>query len=141
MDKAQDILQAGIDAIDERASFRDADGKKSIDKSVAIFNLLTDRNLSVRDGWEFMKIVKMVRSQQGAFCLDDYVDEAAYCALAGSAAYDEVRPSRKGPSGCEDVREDESDVHGLDADAFDEQFGAPLGLSWMSPEKTTKDDE
>ena len=71
MDKAQDILQAGIDGINDRARFRDADGKKSMDMTVAIFNFLTDRDLTVRDGWEFMKIVKMVRSQQGDFHLDD----------------------------------------------------------------------
>ena len=142
MDKAQDILQAGIDAIEERASFRDANGKKSMDKAVAIFNLLTDRNLSVRDGWEFQSILKKVRSQQGAFCLDDYVDEAAYCALAGAAAYSEVRPSRKGPSVCEDLREDEGDVHRFRSDEARERLEESLvDLSGMSGCKIKKDDE
>ena len=141
MDKPQDILQAGIDGITDRARFRDADGRMSMDKTVAIFNLLTDRDLSVRDGWEFMKIVKMVRSQQGEFHIDDYVDEAAYTALAGSSHYGEVRPSRKGPSGRKNVREDEGDVLGLDADDGYDGYRALVDLLRVSREKTKENDK
>ncbi len=117
MDKAQEILDAAKAGITDRARFRDANGKKSMDVSVAIFNLLTDRDLSVRDGWEFMKIVKQVRSQQGEFHLDDYVDEAAYCALAGEAHNGQVRPTRNGPSKVgSNLPQDEGDVYGPNAD-------------------------
>ncbi len=141
MDKPQDILQAGIDGITDRARFRDADGRMSMDKTVAIFNLLKDNDLSVRDGWDFMKIVKMVRAEQGEFHLDDYVDEAAYCALAGSSHYGEVRPSRKGPSVCEDLPEDEGDVHGPGIYNDRTRPGASLDLYGVSGKETKENDK
>lgn len=140
MDKPQDILKAGIDGITDRARFRDADGRMSMDKTVAIFNLLKDNDLSVRDGWDFMKIVKMVRSQQGEFHIDDYVDEAAYTALAGSSHYGEVRPSRKGPTICTDLPEDESDVYRPSPDEIDKLKRTLVDLSRVSGKEAEKDD-
>ena len=89
----------------------------------------------------FMACVKLSRSQQGDFHEDDYIDAAAYIALAGAAAYGEVRPSRKGPSKCENVREDEGDVHRPVSYETRFVFEPSLGLPRMPGKETTKDDE
>ena len=138
MDKPQDILQAGIDGITDRARFRDADGRMSMDKTVAIFNLLTDRDLSVRDGWEFMKIVKMVRSQQGEFHIDDYVDEAAYTALAGSSHYGEVRPSRKGPTVGQGLLPTDETSGAFKIEGWDESVVDLSGVQVSTPKENDK---
>ena len=44
---------------------------------------------SAERGWLFMAILKMVRSQQGAYRADNYEDGAAYFALMGEAACEE----------------------------------------------------
>ena len=61
-------------------------------RTVAAFNALTGHNLSERDGWLFMGVLKMAR----ACCTpsgrpDDYVDLSSYGALAGEAAARMVR--------------------------------------------------
>jgi len=115
MDKAQDILQAGIDAITDRSAARDDDTGKSMVRTVDIFDKLTGNDLSARDGWLFMACVKIARSQQGAFHIDDYTDAAAYIALAGEAGYGEVRPTRNGPSVGKDLPKSKGYVPRLDA--------------------------
>ena len=114
--KAQDILNSARDAIEERSAYRDTDSGKSMDRTVRIFNHLTDTGLSERDGWLFLACVKLGRSQQGEFHADDYVDAASYIALAGEAAHGQVWPSRNGPEVCRDVQEGKADVHRPDAD-------------------------
>ena len=84
---APDILQAGIDAMAQRAAVRDLpDGERSMCRAVAAFNALTGRDLAEVDGWLFMVILKAARSTAGAHHLDDWTDMAAYAALAGEAA-------------------------------------------------------
>lgn len=81
---APDILIAAADCIGERAEQRDQnDGERSMRKAVATFNQLTGHNLSEREGWVFMAVLKLARAQAGRHVLDDYVDGAAYIALAG----------------------------------------------------------
>lgn len=55
-------------------------------KTVALFNLLRGKKISEEDGWWFMACLKAARATQGKFQLDDYVDGAAYIALAGECA-------------------------------------------------------
>ena len=97
MDKAQDILISGAMAIKDRSSVRDDDCGKSMSRTVGFFDSLTGKEMTEREGWIFMACVKLSRSQQGEFHEDDYIDAAAYIALAGAAAYGEVRPSRNSP--------------------------------------------
>ena len=47
---------------------------------------MTGLSLTEEEGWIFMVFLKLARSQQGEFKLDDYVDMAAYAALAGESA-------------------------------------------------------
>lgn len=104
---AEAILHAASEAIRDRSATRDHDGKKSMTITVDQFNKLADTELTEREGWLFMACVKMGRSQQGAFHVDDYIDAASYIALAGEAAACEVRPTRPdfGQMG-KNVRED-----------------------------------
>lgn len=81
---APDLLIAAADCIGERAQQRDQDdGERSMRKAAATFNQLTGHRLSERDGWIFMAILKLARAQAGRHVLDDYIDGAAYIALAG----------------------------------------------------------
>ena len=86
MTTAPEILQAGIDAMADRAATRDADAERSMARAVAIFNAAKGTALSERDGWEFMVCLKLARAQGGGHNPDDYVDGAAYFSLAGESA-------------------------------------------------------
>lgn len=87
MTTAPEILQAGIDAMADRAATRDTDAERSMARAVATYNALTGSHLTEVDGWQFMACLKMARSRGGGHNLDDYVDGAAYAALAGEAAH------------------------------------------------------
>lgn len=83
---APDILIAAADCIGERASQRDhADGERSMALAVKTFNALTSREMTEREGWVFMAILKLARAENGRDHLDDYIDGAAYIALAGES--------------------------------------------------------
>ena len=87
MNTAPQILNQSLAHLTDRAVQYDApSGERSMRDTVAMFNTLTKNNLSERDGWQFMALLKMVRSRQGGFKADTYEDGAAYVALAGEAA-------------------------------------------------------
>lgn len=82
--KAQDTLKAASEAISSRAAARDVEQERSMKRCVAAFNALTGHKLSERDGWLFMVTLKAARATTTATGIeDDYVDLAAYAALAG----------------------------------------------------------
>lgn len=88
---APDILQAGVQCMADRAKQRDhADGERSISRAVHMFNALRGqygpRAITEREGWVFMALLKLSRAEGGAHNIDDYIDAAAYMALAGEAA-------------------------------------------------------
>jgi hypothetical protein len=84
--EAEKILLDAADCMAQRARQRDhEDGERSMWRTVETFNRLTDHRLTERDGWVFMAVLKLARAQEGAFLRDDYVDGAAYIALAGEA--------------------------------------------------------
>lgn len=82
---APEILNEGIKAIGDRAEERDKDSERSMLAAVRAFNAITGHPLNERDGWVFMTILKISRAQGGKFRLDDYIDGAAYMALAGES--------------------------------------------------------
>lgn len=89
MIKPIEVLTAAINHIEERASTYDAsNGERSMEKTVQMFNVLmgSDRFMITEQGWLFMVLLKIVRSQQGEFKLDNYEDLAAYAALAAEEA-------------------------------------------------------
>ena len=84
---ATDILQEATECLVDRAVERDKEGgERSMRAAVLAFNALTGHTLSEVDGWNFMLMLKLARSYGGCFKLDDYVDAAAYAALAGESA-------------------------------------------------------
>lgn len=86
---ATDILISAADAITDRADQRDCEnGERSMARAVTTFNALTKHSLSERDGWVFMAILKLSRAQEGRHIIDDYMDGAAYMALAGESIDD-----------------------------------------------------
>lgn len=86
---ADEILQVANEAIVQRGVMYDSAGQqqeRSMGKVVAMFNALTGHELTNEQGWKFMCLLKLARSEQGEFSLDSFIDLAAYAALAGEEA-------------------------------------------------------
>ena len=82
--KAEEILTKAAGHLADRAKTYDKpQGERSMEKTVQMFNTLTGTQLTTEQGWLFMVILKMVRSQQGEYKADNFEDGAAYFALAG----------------------------------------------------------
>lgn len=83
---APEFLQRAQQHMDDRAvTYDNAQGERSMEKTVEIFNTLRNQQLTEADGWTFMAILKMVRANQGQFKSDNYEDLVAYTALLGEA--------------------------------------------------------
>lgn len=81
---AADFLQAGLDAMKERAAVRDQPtGERSAARAASILRAWTGGEWSEADVWRCLMAVKMARETQGALHTDDLVDGAAYFALLG----------------------------------------------------------
>lgn len=86
---APKILQEAISTMADRGKTYDTNGQgaeRSMQKIVSMFNALTGHNLTTAQGWKFMCCLKLARSEQGQHKDDNYLDGAAYFALAGEAA-------------------------------------------------------
>lgn len=82
--KADEILESALDALRQRAALRDQPtGERSAARAAAIFSAWKGREMSEDDAWCFLLCLKMARSEQGKFHLDDYIDLASYPALLG----------------------------------------------------------
>lgn len=85
--QAADFLSQALGHLKDRAATYDnKQGERSIAKTVVLFNALTGNQLTEEQGWKFMALLKLVRSEQGKYKADSYEDGAAYMALAGEAA-------------------------------------------------------
>ena len=79
-----DFLRQAADTLDERGKQYDASGsERSMEKTVAIFNMLTGNSLTAAEGWQFMKVLKDVRlwSNTAEVHVDSIVDNLGYTAL------------------------------------------------------------
>lgn len=84
---APGVLEAGAKHMRDRAETYDKpEGERSMEKVVQMFNILYGHTLTETEGWRFMMLLKLVRSTQGAFKLDNFEDAVAYEALAAEAA-------------------------------------------------------
>lgn len=84
---AAQILESGLSHMKDRSlTYDKPDGERSMGATVEAFESITGHSLTEEQGWLFMGVLKMVRSQQGGFKLDNYEDEAAYAALRGECA-------------------------------------------------------
>lgn len=86
---AEKILSLAASAMQDRAKARDRATERSMARAVRAFNALFGDAIAARggrlsevEGWRFMEILKLARGE-GA---DEFVDGAAYAALAGEAA-------------------------------------------------------
>lgn len=85
--KAADVLQAALGHMQDRAATYDKpEGERSMPATVAAFNALTGHALTAEQGWLFMTVLKLCRTQQGGHRPDNYEDGAAYFALMGEQA-------------------------------------------------------
>jgi hypothetical protein len=75
--------------------------------TVDAFRAITGHDLTEEQGWLFMGLLKMVRSQQGGFRADNYEDLAAYAGLQGEAAWAERANQDFGQQNTLDYRTDE----------------------------------
>lgn len=85
---ASDICQQAIETMKERGKTYDKSNgaERSMLKTVIAFNALTGHELTEEQGWQFMTVLKLARSQQGEYKADNYLDGTAYFALAGECA-------------------------------------------------------
>lgn len=84
---APDLLIEAADTIANRAAERDsAEGERSMERAVNMFNVWRGRNnqgpVCEHEGWIFMVFLKLARAAEGKHRRDDWVDGAAYMALA-----------------------------------------------------------
>ena len=87
--RADEILQAALDALKQRAAIRDQNSERSMELAVNIYNSTTRKQLTESEGWRFMCCLKLARSLQGGFSADDYIDLAGYAALLGECEANE----------------------------------------------------
>lgn len=92
--KAADVLTAALGHMQDRAATYDKpEGERSMPATVAAFNALTGHTLTAEQGWLFMTVLKLCRTQQGGYRADNYEDGSAYVALMGEqAAADRADP-------------------------------------------------
>jgi hypothetical protein len=92
---ADSFLRTAAATILDRGVQRDTSAEgaqqgRSMAATVAAFNALEGTSLTERQGWAFMQVLKLARSaasaRNGQFNADDFVDGAAYAALAGESA-------------------------------------------------------
>lgn len=106
--KAHQILEAGLGHMKDRSATYDKPaGERSMGATVDAFRAITGHDLTEEQGWLFMGLLKMVRSQQGGFRADNYEDLAAYAGLQGEAAWAERTNQDFGQQNTIDCRTDE----------------------------------
>jgi len=82
--EAPALLERAAATMRDRSSERDTEKERAMAKTVALFNAaFPDNQISEYQGWMFMMFLKMARAHGGSFREDDYLDMAAYAALAG----------------------------------------------------------
>jgi hypothetical protein len=91
---ASRILRESADTIEARGRLRDSGKERSMARTVAAFNAVTGQSLTETQGWIFMAVLKLAREGSG-HDPDNFVDGAAYMALAGeSCAPPDPMPTR-----------------------------------------------
>jgi hypothetical protein len=87
--KADEILLEAAQLIASRGASRDVGQERSMKRAVEAFNALTGQNVTETQGWTFMAVLKLSRAFAGTFQKDDWLDGAAYLALALEHELDE----------------------------------------------------
>lgn len=82
MIEAPELLEQAAKTMRERSVERDVEKERAMAKTVALFNAQFGTNMTEYQGWMFMVHLKLARAEGGVFRADDYIDGAAYIALA-----------------------------------------------------------
>lgn len=82
--KADEVLELARVTMVARGQLRDQGQERSMQRIVDVFGSLTGHKLTEVEGWTFMVVLKLCREQTGPD-LDNWVDGAAYMALAAEA--------------------------------------------------------
>lgn len=86
MPSASEILKTAEQVMSAKGAERDVAQERSMARCVVAFNAITGSHLTERDGWLFMAVLKATRAASTPKGVpDDYVDGAAYFALAGES--------------------------------------------------------
>ena len=86
MNAIEILAQAKTEMEDRAKTYDRPEGERSMGRTVTAFAAVTGVTLTETQGWLFMALLKAVRSQQGCYRADSYIDGAAYFALAGERA-------------------------------------------------------
>lgn len=97
--RAQQFIESVLTTMIERGQQRDQpNGERSLPAVVTAFNAITGHALTAEQGALFMVLLKARRAQQGKPDPDNYVDGAAYFALAGEEALKAAHARSAGPA-------------------------------------------
>lgn len=80
------FLNKAVEILKERGKERDMEKERSMARIVSVYNVLTDQQMSVEDGWKFMAILKLVRIQIKPH-EDGFLDVLGYISLWGEEAF------------------------------------------------------
>ena len=84
---AAGFLKEAQEAMELKAKLRDTPkGERTAEQIAKVFNAITGHTLTETDAWTFLLVLKLVRSRNGKYNRDDYVDLSAYSALMGECA-------------------------------------------------------
>ena len=72
------LYMAGSEMEDRSDTYDKPEGERSMASTVAAFAAITGVTMSEQQGWQFMELLKMVRSNQGGYRADSFIDGAAY---------------------------------------------------------------
>ncbi len=102
--KPHDFLKLAGNTLSERGATRDkgamvlGEYERSMPQIVKVFRALTGIDLTERQGWTFMVVLKLVREQRSeTFQADNYVDLIGYAALLGESREREFMESKPQP--------------------------------------------
>lgn len=86
LNRAAEIMKQRADEYDQPT------GERSMEKTVAAFNAITGRDLTEREGWEFMLVLKQVRLfQTDRHHQDSAEDAISYAALLAECSAETMK--------------------------------------------------
>jgi hypothetical protein len=92
--KKEDILKKASNLVSDAREGTHGDARENHEQIAEFWNILLDNKLkpmasiTCDDVAVMMALLKISRSTQGTFNLDDYVDASAYMAIAGELKHD-----------------------------------------------------
>lgn len=108
---AIEILLKAARTISDRGKTYDPNGERerSMDKVVAIFNIVTNHKLTEQQGWLFMQLLKIVRANMNTTPHEDsLLDLVAYSALGAESVLENYRDKN-----CDLSREIEMEIDSI----------------------------